>query len=284
MLNLPDKNARRDIVHGVKHLEEIAEGWLCARRTLGILSMLARRWKYDLPEEAAAVLARTDSRFGRYASEAPSPRQASDHNANGSHFVAPQTWPAQSQMVPTTYDLTTFPTGSNAISHATPVVPSPAYQYPTAQSTPQQPPAGALPFRKPASPSAFGGVEQLIRDSHDWVVRDQSQLATGFENWTRLDMDPTMWMNGAVANTLSHAVPGAVPVSLPVNGGSMNGGTANGGTVPTAMRASMPTTGAQMPQYAAGMNGYPIMDWTNGGQLGGYDNMVTYNTDDWYDV
>ena len=26
LLNLPDKNARRDIVHGVKHLEEIAEG------------------------------------------------------------------------------------------------------------------------------------------------------------------------------------------------------------------------------------------------------------------
>lgn len=72
LLNLPDKNARRDIVHGVKHLEEIAEGWLCARRTLSILSMLARKWKVDLPDEAAAVLARTDSRFGRYASESPS--------------------------------------------------------------------------------------------------------------------------------------------------------------------------------------------------------------------
>jgi hypothetical protein len=39
LLNLPEKNAKRDIIHGVKHLEEIAEGWLCARRTLGILSV-----------------------------------------------------------------------------------------------------------------------------------------------------------------------------------------------------------------------------------------------------
>ena len=64
LLNLPDKNAKRDIIHGIKHLEEIAEGWLCARRTLGILSVLAKRWKVELPEEAAAVLARTDEKFG----------------------------------------------------------------------------------------------------------------------------------------------------------------------------------------------------------------------------
>jgi hypothetical protein len=64
LLNLPEKNAKRDIIHGIKHLEEIAEGWLCARRTLGILSVLAKRWKVDLPEEASAVLSRTDEKFG----------------------------------------------------------------------------------------------------------------------------------------------------------------------------------------------------------------------------
>lgn len=64
LLNLPEKNAKRDIIHGIKHLEEIAEGWLCARRTLGILSVLTKRWKVDLPDEAAAVLARTDEKFG----------------------------------------------------------------------------------------------------------------------------------------------------------------------------------------------------------------------------
>ncbi|KAF2755337.1 hypothetical protein EJ05DRAFT_488121 [Pseudovirgaria hyperparasitica] len=66
LLNLPDKIARRDIVHGVKHLEEIAEGWLCARRALGILNILAQKWKVDLPEDAATVLERADSKFGSY--------------------------------------------------------------------------------------------------------------------------------------------------------------------------------------------------------------------------
>lgn len=65
LLNLPDKNAKRDITHGVRHLEEIADGWLCARRTLCVLSLQARKWHAELPEEAATVLARSDARYGR---------------------------------------------------------------------------------------------------------------------------------------------------------------------------------------------------------------------------
>lgn len=64
LLNLPDKTAKRDMIHGVKHLEEMAEAWLAARRTLRVLSVQARNWKVELPEEAAAVLARTDMKFG----------------------------------------------------------------------------------------------------------------------------------------------------------------------------------------------------------------------------
>ncbi len=76
LLNLPDKTAKRDIIHGVKHLEEIAEDWLCARRTLSILSVLARKWKIDLPEEASAVFARTDAKFGFFSTaDVPSPKQ-----------------------------------------------------------------------------------------------------------------------------------------------------------------------------------------------------------------
>ena len=44
LLNLPEKTAKRDIIHGVKHLEEIAEDWLCGRRALSILSVLVRKW------------------------------------------------------------------------------------------------------------------------------------------------------------------------------------------------------------------------------------------------
>ena len=64
LLNLPEKTARRDIIHGVKHLEEMAEGWLVARRTLSVLSMQAKKWKVELPDEAAAVLMKTDAKFG----------------------------------------------------------------------------------------------------------------------------------------------------------------------------------------------------------------------------
>jgi hypothetical protein len=75
LLNLPDKAAKRDIAHGVKHLEEIAEDWLCARRTLSILSVLARKWKIELPEEAGIVLARTDAKYGTFStSDVPSPK------------------------------------------------------------------------------------------------------------------------------------------------------------------------------------------------------------------
>jgi hypothetical protein len=85
LLNLPDKSARRDIAHGVKHLEEIAEDWPCARRTLSILSVLARKWQIELPEEAAVVLMRTDSKYGTYnISAVPSPKTESCYSAANS--------------------------------------------------------------------------------------------------------------------------------------------------------------------------------------------------------
>ncbi|KAI0132201.1 fungal-specific transcription factor domain-containing protein [Xylariales sp. AK1849] len=75
LLNLPEKTAKRDIIHGIKHLEEIAEDWLCGRRTLSIISVLARKWNVEMPEEAAHVLQRTDERWGTFStSDVPSPR------------------------------------------------------------------------------------------------------------------------------------------------------------------------------------------------------------------
>ena len=64
LLNLPDKNAMRDIIHGVKHLEEIGECWTCARRTLLMLNMSATKWKIDLPDEAAATFTRAAAKWG----------------------------------------------------------------------------------------------------------------------------------------------------------------------------------------------------------------------------
>jgi hypothetical protein len=80
LLNLPDKNAKRDIIHGVKHLEEIGEMWTCARRTLRILGVMAEKWKTDVPDEAASIFSRTRTRWGS-AEPAQSPTN-SDHSPN----------------------------------------------------------------------------------------------------------------------------------------------------------------------------------------------------------
>jgi len=77
LLNLPEKTAKRDIIHGVKHLEEMAEDWLCARRTLCILSVLARKWNVEMPEDASVVLVRADERYGTFStSDVPSPNRS----------------------------------------------------------------------------------------------------------------------------------------------------------------------------------------------------------------
>src|SRR5262245_12372220 len=73
MLNLPERTAKRDVIHGVKQLEEIAEDWIGSRRTLSIISVLARKWNVELPEEASAVLRRTDEKYGTFStSDVPS--------------------------------------------------------------------------------------------------------------------------------------------------------------------------------------------------------------------
>ena len=75
LLNLPDKNAGRDIVHGLKHLEEIGESWLCARRTLSILHLVAKRWSIEVPEEAEKTFKRTEGKFGTFKDVETPPKQ-----------------------------------------------------------------------------------------------------------------------------------------------------------------------------------------------------------------
>ena len=71
LLNLPDKDARRDIAHGVRQLEEIAESWPCARRTLVTLAIQVRRWSIDLPTEPATVLARAEGKYNNHIRQSP---------------------------------------------------------------------------------------------------------------------------------------------------------------------------------------------------------------------
>lgn len=102
LLNLPEKTARRDIIHGVKHLEEIAEDWLCGRRTLSILSVLVRKWNVELPEEAAHVLRRTDEKWGGFStSDVPSPKSHTTVSPTPTHG-APSPRTKQESYSPTT--------------------------------------------------------------------------------------------------------------------------------------------------------------------------------------
>ena len=64
LLNLPDKFAGRDVVHGLNHLEEISESWLCARRALDILYQVSRRWDLELPDAALKTFERAEAKFG----------------------------------------------------------------------------------------------------------------------------------------------------------------------------------------------------------------------------
>lgn len=98
LLNLPEKTARRDIIHGVKHLEEIAEDWPCARRTLSILSVLARKWNCELPDEASVVLKRTDAKYEYLVTtDVPSPGRLSQPSFTPSPPSFPQS-PTQDRM------------------------------------------------------------------------------------------------------------------------------------------------------------------------------------------
>ncbi|KAF2451687.1 hypothetical protein P171DRAFT_426166 [Karstenula rhodostoma CBS 690.94] len=270
LLNLPEKNAKRDIIHGAKHLEEIAEGWLCARRTLGILSVLAQRWKVELPEEAATVLARTDSKYGPWtdvttskpAKRDTSPIEAEQPPADVDTSPVPQPYGLSlantaSHFFDRTSNAPSMSTMQNGTSEAPPTdaVPVPMYAR-TQRTSITQPSSIATPMSTTATPSTqgaspsqlFGGVEQLIREGQDWWLRDQNQLAYGFDNWNHGVEDMAGWFapqgNGVVGSPtlVVHAGPGAAPEG-------MNGG-------PVVMNGNGGVNG-----FGQGLNAYNEQEW-----------------------
>ncbi|KAH8809089.1 fungal-specific transcription factor domain-containing protein [Xylogone sp. PMI_703] len=249
LLNLPEKNSKRDIIHGVKHLEEIAEDWLCARRTLSILSVLARKWNVQLPEEASEVLTRTDARFGYFSTaDVPSPKVdlvSSPASGPGASPRAYQQLHAVSEQprmqTALQQSLYSYSPGASAVAgpriaqlsnqHAQAVSPphvplqpqtnmspmslppetailSPisypittaelqqAQAYITASGVPTNHSSPAHDFAvseagstaslpRQISPSQMlGGMsDDGLAQSQDWWLRDQANLAAGFENW-----------------------------------------------------------------------------------------------------
>ena len=82
LLNLPEKNAQRDIIHGLRNLEEMGGSWLCARRTLRILDISANKWQVQLPQEASMIFERTHVKWGSWGSwdQPTSPSTNSDES------------------------------------------------------------------------------------------------------------------------------------------------------------------------------------------------------------
>jgi len=100
LLNLPEKNAQRDVIHCLRNLEEMAEGWLCARRTLRILDISAHKWQAELPAEASAIFERTHTKWGSWGSwdQVTSPSTSAD--SPNIHTTLHSTVPSQSHFLP----------------------------------------------------------------------------------------------------------------------------------------------------------------------------------------
>ena len=211
LLNLPEKNAGRDLIHGLKHLEEIAEGWPCARKTLRILSIVAQKWRIELPEEAGKLLERTDVKFAAFSPvDQMSPKQEAS-SANNHHHTAgipPLGGVEQkmnhgqssdgsydgpsairsSRMDVQAHSAMTLPPQSASEADSKPR--SQHYVLPQAQQEMwnRDRAARGVSVQNQTSPSVlFGGVDSLIEDSQEyWLQRDTGNL---FAIWNGSEQD-----------------------------------------------------------------------------------------------
>ncbi|KAL8666498.1 MAG: hypothetical protein Q9168_007474 [Polycauliona sp. 1 TL-2023] len=206
LLNLPDKNAVRDIVHGLKHLEEIAEGWLCARKTLRILSIVASKWNIELPEEAVKLLERTDARYAAFSpTEQMSPVQAparpddistalmpSDYHpgnadglTRGSNYSDSVGIRSPTEAARPFGSMSLPPSTATELNHRSR---QQQHVLPQAQQemwNRDRASRGAMAQNQTSPSVLFGGVDSLIEDSQDyWLQRDTGNLLA---HWTGME-------------------------------------------------------------------------------------------------
>jgi len=141
-----------------------------------------------------------------------------------------------------------------------------------------------------ASPSdIFGGVDQLLRTSdngQDWWMRDQSQLAVGFDNWTEAEA-AGVWFaagmtdQGGIVQHTSGASPSMVTSVPGPLGGSMGVGmtsaAAHGSGLTKAMSAMESANAAGLGQVNASVNGVPSL-----GHMGAGIGFNGYDESQWY--
>ena len=262
LLNLPEKNAQRDIVQGVMYLEEIAESWLCARRTLAILSVLATRWKVQIPAEAATVLARTSVKFGTYMqkykpdlrSSMGPPSTLSTSSPSGPMSGAHSAITVDTGAPPIKGDESTILNGHPATpshdvdvmaSAAVPLTMDPTIPFP--ENNPQrthplqaqlEPVGHPVTTELPGPPLANGASgypaapgPSFVWNNQEFWLRDQSQFASNFGNWDTVDTpQDSQWLHN-----LASTVGGSMEVDM-VNAGIPKSET----WIPTVAAAGYP--------------------------------------------
>ncbi|OAX84326.1 hypothetical protein ACJ72_01296 [Emergomyces africanus] len=172
LLNLPDKTAKRDLIHGLKNLEEISESWLCARRTLRILDISAQKWNVDLPSEAVAILERSHSKFGPWGSwdQAHSPSNSDISHKDGGD--RPRSESSPTLATPEPYPVSSKPTIPVAPMETAPPMPNPSFsQYPAPPQAATQPSQ-----RQPTHPTNL--LSSLLPD-HTFSVQPQKSPYRG---------------------------------------------------------------------------------------------------------
>lgn len=170
--------AKKDIVHGLKSLEEIAESWPCAHRTLRILDILARKWNVDLPNEARIILKRTHAKFGSWGSW--DQVEPSSHTENASIPRSPQDPPVTSADYPIPDPMSgpAEPANSQVTSVMSSSTSFPQYQ----SNTPPILAPHQLDFMQSTQPTTSAASQHTVQTIH---------------GHTGVDLEPNGWMKPA---------------------------------------------------------------------------------------
>ena len=235
LLNLPEKDAKRDIIYGVRHLEEISSCWLGALRALATLGIQVRRWKVDLPDDTASVLQQWESQYRndhpslnidktsptieqaqRFASASSVRGTSSDSKPPDALFPKPSDAGAgsssQEEISYATIDSSSS-VGALSVSSNSSLPQldgiSQTISDPSSDWKKEELPIAAPvpPFDQPQQPrqpsysSLFPGFDSLFEDSKEWWLRDQSAF---FDNW-----GDTRRASSSIAGDIPTVVPSA---------------------------------------------------------------------------
>lgn len=167
LLNLPEKNAQRDIIHGLRNLEEMAEGWLCARRTLRILDISANKWHVELPPEATTIFERTHVKWGSWGSwdQVTSPSTSDDSHMTQGNFQSSVTSPSR-------YSTSPSNTQAPLATSAETITSNP----PINMVAPSISPPATLPTTMQAMPAARGIPSALAQPPEPTYLRPIYQI------------------------------------------------------------------------------------------------------------